>query len=196
MFLGADSLASRLNEKIHDGRAYKLALAHMPLLVVCLQVRLCYLLQLISHSFLSIKFQGLGCLSVKFPTIASSSIQYLKEFLINPSPILGGLYARKGKSATINYKLNRKPIPAILIIYQQGIIILFYFFSVLASKGKNDNETGKDEMAGDAFQKLRDVAIKNLCHALKAGVTVDPNCVQAFLASVSNRVYMAEKDFT
>jgi len=51
-------------------------------------------------------------------------------------------------------------------------------------------------MAGDAFQKLRDVAIEGLCLALKAGLTVDPNCVLAFLASVSNRVYMAENDFT
>lgn len=46
----------------------------------------------------------------------------------------------------------------------------------------------------DAFQRLRDVAIENLCSSLKAGLTQDPNSVQAFLASVSNRVFMAEKE--
>lgn len=46
----------------------------------------------------------------------------------------------------------------------------------------------------DAFQRLRDVAIENLCSSLKAGLTMDPNSVQAFLASVSNRVFMAEKE--
>jgi len=35
---------------------------------------------------------------VKFPAIASSSIQYLKEFLINPSPILSRLYEKQGSS--------------------------------------------------------------------------------------------------
>jgi len=39
LFAGADSLCSRLNEKINDPHANKLALAHMPLLVVCLQVK-------------------------------------------------------------------------------------------------------------------------------------------------------------
>lgn len=52
----------------------------------------------------------------------------------------------------------------------------------------------KEDTAMDAFQRLRDVAIENLCNSLKAGLTMDPNSVQAFLASVSNRVFMAEKE--
>lgn len=43
-----------------------------------------------------------------------------------------------------------------------------------------------------AFERLREASIDNLCLALKAGMQVDPNCVQAFLASVSNRLFMAE----
>ena len=61
----------------------------------------------------------------------------------------------------------------------------------------NLKDTGTDTVkreAIDAFQRLRDVAIENLCQALKAGLTMDQNCVQAFLASVSNRVFTAEKE--
>lgn len=43
-----------------------------------------------------------------------------------------------------------------------------------------------------AFERLREASIDNLCLALKAGMQVDPNCVQAFLATVSNRLFMAE----
>lgn len=46
--------------------------------------------------------KGLGDLAIKFPAIASSSIQYLKEFLINPSPILLRLYDREAAKATSN----------------------------------------------------------------------------------------------
>ncbi|CAG7786962.1 unnamed protein product, partial [Allacma fusca] len=143
---GADSLCSRLNEKINDIHANKLALAHMPLLVVCLQ--------------------GLGGLATKFPTIASSSIQYLKEFLVNPSPILVRLYDKRAN------KIKN---------------------SETVSDGISSTEPVKKETT-EAFQRLRDVAIENLCQALKSGLTMDPNCVQAFLASVSNRVFTAEKE--
>jgi len=44
----------------------------MPLLMVCLE--------------------GLGKLAQKFPNIASTSIYYLRDFLIAPSPILLKLY--------------------------------------------------------------------------------------------------------
>ena len=69
---GADSLCSRLTEKINSNLGHKLVLAHMPLLMVCLE--------------------GLGRLAQKFPNIASTSICSLREFLINPSPILAKLH--------------------------------------------------------------------------------------------------------
>ena len=37
------------------------------------------------------------------------------------------------------------------------------------------------------FERLRDAAIENLCVALKAGLTVDPDTVMAFVTSISNR---------
>jgi len=36
-------------------------------------------------------FQGLGKLSEKFPSIASTCIQCLRDFLVQPSPILSKL---------------------------------------------------------------------------------------------------------
>lgn len=45
-----------------------------------------------------------------------------------------------------------------------------------------------------AFEKLRDAAIENLCIALKASYAVDPYCVPALVASVSNRLFTAEKN--
>lgn len=46
---------------------------HMPLLMVCLE--------------------GLGKLAQKFPNIAGTSISYLRDFLVDPSPILAKLYS-------------------------------------------------------------------------------------------------------
>lgn len=69
LFLGADSLCGRLTEKINSNHNHKLILAHMPLLMVCLE--------------------GLGKLAQKFPNIvASTCICCLRDFLITPSPIL------------------------------------------------------------------------------------------------------------
>lgn len=70
--VGADSLCSRLNEKINFNLAPKLVLAHMPLLMVCLE--------------------GLGKLAQKFPNIAITSNYNLRDFLMNPSPILVKLH--------------------------------------------------------------------------------------------------------
>lgn len=44
-----------------------------------------------------------------------------------------------------------------------------------------------------AFEKLRDAAIENLCIALEAAHAIDPYCVPALVASVSNRLFTAEK---
>lgn len=43
-----------------------------------------------------------------------------------------------------------------------------------------------------AFEKLRDAAIGNLCIALEAAHSVNPDCVPALVASVSNRLFAAD----
>lgn len=69
---GADSLCGRLTEKINSNHGHRLVLAHMPLLMVCLE--------------------GLGKLAQKFPNIATTSIYCLRDFLVTPSPILFKLH--------------------------------------------------------------------------------------------------------
>lgn len=39
-------------------------------------------------------FQGLGKLAQKFPNIAGTSISYLRDFLVDPSPILAKLHTQ------------------------------------------------------------------------------------------------------
>lgn len=44
-----------------------------------------------------------------------------------------------------------------------------------------------------AFEALRDAAIENLSIALHSAHTLDPYCVLALVANVSNRLFTAEK---
>lgn len=147
---GADSLCGRLSEKISSSHGYKLVLAHMPLLMVCLE--------------------GLGKLAQKFPNISSTSIYCLRDFLIAPSPILSKLHKQANeKSSKENLKIT-------------------------AAGNQLKAETLKTSSPVQvAFEKLRDSAIENLCYALEAAHALDPDCVRALVASVSNRLFTAEK---
>ncbi|XP_054723251.1 LOW QUALITY PROTEIN: phosphatidylinositol 4-kinase alpha-like, partial [Uloborus diversus] len=149
--MGADALCSRLQEKIHSSHSAKIALAHMPLLMVCLE--------------------GLGQLAEKFPSISHSCIDALRDFLVNPSPIL--------------LRLNRQTMDHSVRSGNLSIMV--------TSENPSTVYSATTTSSGTAFENLRDTAIENLCRALKAGLSNDTHCVQAFLASVSNRLYQAEK---
>ncbi|XP_025837646.1 phosphatidylinositol 4-kinase alpha [Agrilus planipennis] len=146
---GADSLCCRLTEKINSNHGHKLILAHMPLLMVCLE--------------------GLGKLAQKFPNISSTSIYCLRDFLITPSPILSKLHRQSTDKASENIKI-----------------------SVQGETVSPDNQKYVSPTKV-AFEKLRDAAVENLCYALEAAHAVDPDCVRALVASVSNRLFTAEK---
>lgn len=95
---GADSLCSRLTEKIYSNYNHKLVLAHMPLLMVCLD--------------------GLGKLAQKFPNIASNSICTLRDFLVTPSPILLKLYKQCYEQSSRNhFKVSGKTNSISISIY-------------------------------------------------------------------------------
>nr|CAH7716977.1 unnamed protein product [Callosobruchus chinensis] len=149
--IGADSLCGRLTEKINSNHGYRLIMAHMPLLMVCLE--------------------GLGKLAQKFPNIASTSIYCLRDFLITPSPILSKLHKQANEKEN---KENNMRITA------------------MGSELKVESARNISPVQA-AFEKLRDAAIENLCYALSAAHTIDPDCVRALVASVSNRLFTAEK---
>ncbi|KAK9746290.1 PI4-kinase N-terminal region [Popillia japonica] len=148
---GADSLCSRLTEKINSNEGHRLVLAHMPLLMVCLE--------------------GLGKLAQKFPNIASTSIYCLRDFLITPSPILFKLHKQTVEKNAI--KENVK--------------------GTAGSTNLKTEEVKTYSASEIAFEKLRDAAIENLCYALDSAHIIDPDCVRALVASVSNRLFTAEK---
>ena len=110
--------------------------------------------------------RSLGRLAHQFTVLASQVVGHLRDFLVNPSPILLRLH-RTGQAT---------PASA----------------GEAASAGESTSAAASAEAALAAFERLREAAIENLCTALAAGITEDPFCVQAFLASVSNRLFMAE----
>ncbi|XP_043226058.1 phosphatidylinositol 4-kinase alpha-like isoform X2 [Amphibalanus amphitrite] len=146
---GADSLCNRLTEKLTSGHGHRMVLAHMPLLLVCLQ--------------------GLGELAQRFPSIASSCIRCLRDFLVLPSPILARLQRQQSDLTT----------PA-----GQNITL-----TVTDTSGAAPGRTSR--VTDSALDQLRDAAIENLCVALKAGHSYDDVTIKAFVASVSNRLFTA-----
>lgn len=103
-------------------------MAHLPLLLVCLR--------------------ALGQLAGKFSHLASNVIGCLRDFLVNPSPILLRLHhqsqPQSGSPPRISVNAGQPTGPE---------------DPVIAS-------------ARAAFEKLREAAIDNLCLALKAGMEV------------------------
>lgn len=148
----------------------------MPLLMVCLE--------------------GLGKLAKKFPNIASTCIYCLRDFLVMPSPILSKLHRQ-----SLDMKKTTKDT---LLVAGKGIIFILYrsvinnwnkYYILLTVQGKELKlmDTKIQSHTQTAFEKLRDAAIENLCIALKAAHVIDPDCVKALVASVSNRLFTAEK---
>jgi phosphatidylinositol 4-kinase A len=157
----ADKLCSRLNQKLNTNIGHKIMLDHMPLLMVCLE--------------------GLGKLAQKFPSIASTSISYLRDFLVDPSPILAKLYSQ----AVVQQKKNKE--------------IASYRIVVQNPENRSISEVQPKPLSPtksptSAFEALRESAIENLSIALKAAHPSDQFCVPALIANVSNRLFIAEKN--
>lgn len=70
----------------------------------------------------------------------------------------------------------------------------------LCNSEKWQNPTGGDgknlRSLANSLDSLRQVAIKNLSRCLRASLINDPHCVKALIASMSNRLYQAEKGET
>ncbi|XP_060554504.1 phosphatidylinositol 4-kinase alpha-like isoform X3 [Ruditapes philippinarum] len=125
---------------------------------------------LLSHApILLVGLESIGKLAVKFPNLASSMVSSLRDFLVTPSPILSKLNKYANPSARANITIT-----------------------VTDETRSSQRKSGPIDKLTKTLQNVLDCAIMNICRALKAGLKTDPQCVQAFLASISNRLYRAE----
>ncbi|KAK2176702.1 hypothetical protein NP493_644g02033 [Ridgeia piscesae] len=151
----AESLCNRLTEKIKANHECKVLIAQQPLLLAVLET--------------------LGRLAEGFPIVGASVVASLRDFLVDPSPMLNKLHRYMTAEQTA----------------KGGTLSI----TVSTEDNKTYSQVTTDQPKSKLviiFENLRDGAIENICRALKAHLQVDKECVQAFLASLSNRLYTAE----
>lgn len=181
----ADSLCTTLNERLNAQYHPSVVCSYLPFLTVCLD--------------------GLGILGRKFNNLSDVCIQALTDFLMSPAPILIKLYKQVELNNSAN--LNNQNTGGNLNINRNGSK-----FSIMVSStstdfkqlGYNLNVSNTNEQLSakiinqnatfiNVFEQLRTRAINSLCIALKTGHNENKHCIQAFIASMSNRLFQAER---
>ncbi|KAL8613206.1 hypothetical protein ACOMHN_043015 [Nucella lapillus] len=185
----AENLCLKLSEKISMNTERKMLLSHTPLILVALE--------------------ALGKLAVKFPHLSSTMVASLRDFLVSPSPILSKLnkYSLSSAASSVNTSAAASATASgaatTTTSASSNLSPSNIRITVTTDEDRHHGNHGarrhgrcgggrpKDKLMV-TLENLRDNAIHNICRALKAGLTADPDCVQAFLASISNRLYRAE----
>ena len=180
----ADSLCSTLTEKINAPYNPSIVYSHLPLLTVCLD--------------------GLGILGRKFSNLTDICITSLTDFIINPSPILIKLYKQvelnnsanlNNQNSTTNLNRNNNKF-SIMVSSTSNEFKQQLGFNLNVNQTEqclNAKIMNQNQNFVNVFEQLRTRAINSLCIALKTGYNENKHCIQAFIASMGNRLFQAER---